>query len=288
MLPEFELYEPETLSEACELKKLPNTKIVAGGTDIYVSMHGGKLRPDALVDIKNIKELRVNERNNDGLVLGALTTHRSIEEDDFYKKNYSALFDGCSRVGSVQTRCRGTLGGNICNAVPSADSIGPLLVFGTICVIESCSGEREVPLEEFFTGPKKIVLGEDEILKELRIPAPAAKSGSCYIKYTRRKAMDLALCGYAICISADENDVITTARAALTTSAPTPVRAKNTEGYLIEKKIDDVDVSELGKISSAEAKPRTSWRSSAEFRYALIEELAGRAFNNAVRRMRGE
>ena len=288
MLPDFELFEPNTIEEACRLKKELKGKILAGGTDVLVAMHGEGSRPAALIDIKNIEELQARRETEDTLVLGSLTTHRTVEDDPFFKKNYTALFEGCSQVGSVQIRYRGTLGGNICNAVPSADSIGPLLVFGTDCVISSGGTERVVPLESFFLGPKKTIMAEDEILKELILKKPRPRTGSCYIKYTRRRAMDLALCGYSILITLDDKGIITEARVALTTSAPTPVRAKNAEAYLLGKRADELDTAEFGRISAADASPRSSWRSSAEFRLALIEELAGLAFRNALARARGE
>jgi CO/xanthine dehydrogenase FAD-binding subunit len=284
MLPDFELYEPKTIEEACRLKKELKAQILAGGTDVLVAMHGGGSRPAALIDIKNIDELHAFREDGKSLILGALTLHRTVEDEPLFKKQYTALYEGCSQVGSVQIRYRGTLGGNICNAVPSADSVGPLLVFGTNCVISSGTSERTVPLEEFFLAPKKTVLSENEILKELILPKPKPKTGSCYIKYTRRRAMDLALCGYSILISLDDNDVITEARVALTTCAPTPTRAKNTEAFLLGKTAGELDIDELGRISVSDAKPRSSWRSSAEFRLALIEELSGRAFRTALLR----
>lgn len=288
MLPDFELYEAKTIEEACRLKKELKAPILAGGTDVLVAMHGGALRPDALIDIKGIQALRGIRDIGDALVFGALTSHRAIEEDPLYKDSYTALYEGCSQVGSVQIRFRGTLGGNICNAVPSADSIGPMLVFDASCVIASETGERTVQLFELFTGPKKTVLLENEILKEIIIPKPEPRTGSCYIKYTRRRAMDLALCGYSIRITLDQQGRITKARIALTTSAPTPIRASGAEAYLLGKKADEVDLTELGKISASDAKPRSSWRSSAELRLTLIEELAGQAFIKALARAKGE
>ena len=128
MLPKFELYMPDTLEEACRLKA-EGAEVVAGGTDVFVNMHGGKDRSGKVVDIKNIPALQGHTFDEaQGLDLGALTTHREIELWDVIKKHYRAMFEGCSRVGSVQIRTRGTLGGNICNGAPSADSIGPMLV----------------------------------------------------------------------------------------------------------------------------------------------------------------
>lgn len=287
MLPDFELYEVETIEEACRLKRDKKARVLAGGTDVLVAMHGGALRPDALVDIKGIKALQGIRDTADSLVLGSLTSHHEIEEQPLFQETYTALYEGCSQVGSVQIRYRGTLGGNICNAVPSADSIGPLLVFDARCVIASDTAERTVPLSEFFTGPKRTVMQEDEILKEIVVPKPEAGSGSCYIKYTRRNAMDLALCGYSIFITIDREGRVKTARVALTTSAPTPIRASQAESYLRGRKADEVDLSELGLLSASDAKPRSSWRSSAELRLTLIEELAGRAFTKALERAKG-
>ena len=190
-------------------------------------------------------------------------------------------------MGSVQIRQRGTVGGNICNAVPSADSVAPLLLFDTDCVIASVKGERIVPLKDFFIGPKRTVLEKDEILKGFKVYKQAPGTGSRYIKYTRRKAMDLALCGVSVLVAL-EDEVITKARAALTTSAPTAIRVVAAEEYLVGKKADEVDAATFGRMSSAGASPRSSWRSSADFRQTLIQNLAEDAFQTALVRARGD
>lgn len=151
MLPKFELYMPDTMEEACRLKA-EGAEVVAGGTDVFVNMHGGKDRSGKVVDIKNIPTLQGHTFDEaQGLDLGALTTHREIELWDVIKKHYRAMFEGCSRVGSVQIRTRGTLGGNICNGAPSADSIGPMLVHDARVVAagpypDSCAAR---PLRQF-------------------------------------------------------------------------------------------------------------------------------------------
>ena len=286
MLSSYELYEPTTIAEACALKQ-QGARPVAGGTDIYVAMHGGSLRPEALVDLKGIEELRGIAKEDDHWYIGALTPHRYFEESDECWRVFTALAEGCSQIGSVQIRQRGTIGGNICNAVPSADSVGPLLVYDTDCVIASANGEREVPLAEFFTGPKQTVLKDDELLKGVKVYLPAEHSGSRYIKYTRRKAMDLALCGASVLVTFD-NDRITKARAALTTSAPTAIRAAAAEEYLLDKAAQDIDYEAFGRLCVESASPRTSWRSSAGFRQAVIAAIAADACRSAVRRAQGE
>ena len=213
MLPKFDLYMPTDLAEACRLKA-DGAKVVAGGTDVFVNMHGGKDHSAKVVDVKNIPELQGHSFDPEtGLDLGALTTHRDIELWDVIKQHYRAMFEGCSRVGSVQIRTRGTLGGNICNGAPSADSIGPMLVHDAAVVVAGPNGERTVPLKDFYLGLKKLDMQEDELLKRILIPAPKAHSGSFYIKYTRRNAMDLALLGVSAYVELD-GDVLKTVRIA--------------------------------------------------------------------------
>ena len=283
MLPKFDLYMPTDLAEACRLKA-DGAKVVAGGTDVFVNMHGGKDHSAKVVDVKNIPELQGHSFDPEtGLDLGALTTHRDIELWDVIKQHYRAMFEGCSRVGSVQIRTRGTLGGNICNGAPSADSIGPMLVHDAAVVVAGPNGERTVPLKDFYLGLKKLDMQEDELLKRILIPAPKAHSGSFYIKYTRRNAMDLALLGVSAYVELD-GDVLKTVRIALTTAAPTPIRAERTEALLNGQTITEELLAAAGKTVMEESHPRSSWRSSAEFRLTLLEELTIQALQQAIAR----
>ena len=281
MLPKFDLYMPTDLAEACRLKA-EGAKVVAGGTDVFVNMHGGKDRPECVVDVKNIPELQGHFFDpENGLDLGALTTHRDIELWDVIKKHYRAMFEGCSRVGSVQIRTRGTLGGNICNGAPSADSIGPMLVHDAAVIVAGTDGERTIPLKDFYLGLKKLDMKEDELLKRIHIPMPKEHSGSFYIKYTRRNAMDLALLGVSAYVELD-GDVLKTVRIALTTAAPTPIRAEKTEALLTGKIVSEELLKSAGKAVLEESHPRSSWRSSAEFRLTLLEELTVQALREAI------
>lgn len=283
MLPKFDLYLPTTLQEACRLKG-EGARAVAGGTDVFVNMHGGKDRSDRVVDLKRIPALQGHTFSPEtGLDLGALTTHREIELWDVVRRYYPALFEGCSQVGSVQIRTRGTLGGNICNGAPSADSIGPLLVHDAWVVVTGCGGERTVPLCRFYKGLKELDLGPGELLKRILLPMPPAHAGSHYIKYTRRNAMDLALLGVSAYVEL-AGDVLKTVRVALTTAAPTPIRARATEALLTGKPCSPALLAEAGRAVLAESHPRSSWRSSAEFRLALLEELTVQALETAVAR----
>jgi len=287
MLPAFELLTPATVAEACKMKLETKGKFLAGGTDIFVGMHGGKERYETLIDLKGVEELKGFE-TKDGLSFGALTAHRTLEQNSLVKERYTALYEGCSQVGSSQIRIRGTVGGNICNAAPSADSIGPLLVFDATCVIAGANGRRELPLSEFFTGPKKTVLGEGELLERILVPNPVNGSGSAYTKYTRRRAMDLALLGVSCYAKLDAKGKIEVARIALTTAAPTPIRATNAEQFLAGKALDGAVLKEVSELVAKQAQPRSSWRSSAEFRIELVKELTVRTLSLAEKRAKGE
>ncbi|MBI9102724.1 MAG: FAD binding domain-containing protein [Spirochaetales bacterium] len=199
---------------------------------------------------------------------------------------YPVLEKGVKTIGSLQVRNRGTIGGNICTAAPSADGIGPLLVLNTICEVSGITGSRQVPLENFFTGPKQTVLEDDEILTSILIPPVPYKYGGAYFKYGRRNAMEIALLGISVyLVVAEDNKTCTDIRIALTTSAPTPIRVGKTENFLKGKDLTNYDnLSEAGKVVLTEAKPRSSWRSSAEFRYELLEKLVPRTIKTAFSR----
>ena len=282
MLPAFELFIPLTIAEACKIKLETGGTFLAGGTDILAAMHSGKEQYGTLIDLKNIEELKHFE-TGDGLLFGSLTPHRIFEQSSLVKNRYTALYEGCSQVGSSQIRIRGTVGGNICNAVPSADSIGPLLVFDAECIIAGTEGERKLPLSAFFQGVKKTALLEGELLKSISVPEPDKDSGSAYIKYTRRNAMDLALFGVSCYIVLDGNKV-KKVRIALTTASPTPMRATDAEDYLTENMFGGAEIKKAAELAASQAKPRSSWRSSAEFRKALARELTERTITLAVKR----
>lgn len=290
MLPQFELIVPETLEEALEvLYRLgPQARILAGGTDVLVQMRGGQSRPRYLVDIKKLDQLRgIQLAPEQGLMIGALTTHRELELSPLIRDKFAVLHDGVSRVGSVQIRNRATIGGNICNALPSADSAAPLVALGARVRLRSLKGEREVALEEFFLGPRQTVLTPGEMLTHIMVPGADGAGAGAYIKFTRRKAMDLALLGVAFYLET-EADVITCRRAriALATAAPTPIRIKEAEAVLVGQALTDSRIlQEAGEVASRMARPRSSWRSSENYRRHLIKVLVPRAARLALARI---
>ena len=293
MLKPFEYLSPDRISDAAGLllELGGRCKAMAGGTDVLVAMHAGKLEPEFVLDLKNIAELQFEPFVDEGgLTLSALSTHDEIERLPIVRQRYSALADAVSKVGSVQTRTRGTIGGNICNAAPSGDTLGPLLAYGAVLNLYGPEGERKVALEDFYSGAKKTTLKPGELLVSIFLPATDWSAGhggfcSAYTKFSRRKAMDLALLGVTVCLALSEDGVVVEARIALTTAAPVHMRAKAAEEYLTGKKPEREALLAAGKLASQEARPRSSFRAQAGYRHALIEELVPRTAIKALKRI---
>lgn len=290
MLPEFELIVPKTLEEALEVlsEKGESCQIAAGGTDVYVDMHAKFESAPYVLDIKRIPGLDgVSYVEGEGVTMGTLVTHHFLDRSPFLRSLYPALCEGASQVGSVQIRHRGTIGGNICNAVPSGDTLGPLLALDAEVILASSSGERRLPIEDFILGPKVCDIAPDELLCKIFIPDPGKKR-SRYIKFTRRGAMDLALLGATASLGINAEGVAQDVRIALTTCAKTPMRAREAEAVLEGKILNDDSIVEAGLAASAEAHPRTSWRCTEEYRREVLKEIVPQAIIAAAVRAREE
>jgi CO/xanthine dehydrogenase FAD-binding subunit len=265
------------------LEKGPSCRILAGGTDLFVKMHGSFEGPAYVLDIKGLDGLKAfNETPDGGFVIGALTKHFTISRSAILVKRYAALAEAAESVGSPQIRHRGTIGGNICNAAPSGDTPGPLVALNAVCVVFGPAGERRVPIEAFFTGPGRTVLGPGEILKEITLPPPYGGMGSGYVKFSRRKAMDLALLGASAAIGFGPDGRFAHVHISLTTAGPTVLRAKETEAWLAGRPPGDDVIAEAGRIASKEAKPRGSWRSSEEYRRDILRTIVPQAIRKAI------
>ncbi|HOJ43963.1 MAG TPA: xanthine dehydrogenase family protein subunit M [Syntrophorhabdaceae bacterium] len=309
----FEYYKPNSIEEAIKIMEgLENAKFIAGGTDVMVQLRQKKISPQHLISLRNIPELRRID-TTDGLKIGSLITHSEIDKNEYIKRYYSALTDATSRLGSKQIRNVATIGGNICNAAPSADTACPLLIFDAKAVIIGKKGEREVDLNEFFLGPGKTILEKDEILKEFSMPKFNEYTGSAYIKHTRREAMDLPILGVATRLTLSLNkdsqircrDLLCTidsisnilnrlkdeglkceeARIAMGVVAPRPMRAKKAEEAITGKIISPELFEEIGEIAANEAQPRDSIRGEAWYRKEMIRVLVKRAFMKSIDRI---
>ncbi|MBW2078190.1 MAG: xanthine dehydrogenase family protein subunit M [Deltaproteobacteria bacterium] len=284
---DYDYMKPASMKEVFTLLKEygPKATLIAGGTDVMVNIRNRELSPEVLISLRGLHELRYI-RKNDGYHIGALTTHRMLEQSDMVKGELSALHDAASQLGSVQVRNVATVGGNICNAAPSADTAGPLLALDATVVLEGPDGRRSVPIADFFTGPSKTVRKGDEVLVEFHIPEAPGRFGSAYWKHARRRAMDLPLLGLAVGLALSESREIFDARIGLTVAAPVPMRAHKAEEFLKGKPLEAEVLEEAGEIASSEASPRDSLRSKAWYRREMIAVFVPRMVRLAAERIR--
>jgi CO/xanthine dehydrogenase FAD-binding subunit len=287
LLPRFEYVVPENLSEAMAfLGKYPqDCLIMAGGTDVLVDMKDKKFSPRFVMDIKELIDLKGMRETKEGLELGALTTLYEIETGLAVINKWPALAEAAGMVGSYQVRTRGTLGGNICNASPSADTAIPLIAFQALANIAGPKGLRTMPLECFFKGPGENALDTDELLISVSVPSPSRKSGCVYLKHSPRKAMDIAIVGVAAYVHLDDKGICEAARICLGAVAPIPLRTRNAEEILVGQKLDEKLIALAASVASQEAKPISDVRSSADYRKAILPVMVWRAIHDAVKRI---
>jgi len=286
---DYDYRKPESLEEVFSLLKEYGAKatLIAGGTDALVKIKNTGKAPEVLISLRGLEDLRYIRKNN-GYCIGALATHRMLEQSEIVRMELTALHEGASRIGSVQVRNVATVGGNICNAAPSADTAGPLLVLDATVVLEGPDGRRTVPIAEFFKGTYKTARREDEVLVEFQIPAEVGHFGSAYWKHSRRKAMNLPILGIAVALGLSDDDTISHARIALTVAAPMPVRAYKAEEFLKGKPLIDDMLAEAGRIASSTdcCTLRDSLRCEAWYRKEIVEVYVARMARLAAERIK--
>ena len=282
----FEFYQPSTLQEASRLVKDhgPGGRFLAGGTDLVIAMKEKGLLPKYIVDLKRVPGLSGIRENSDGAVtLGALTTMYEIETSALIKKRYPFLAQSAAEVGSIQIRNRATIGGNMANATPSADTAPALIALNATAKIASAGNERTIDLEAFFKGPGQSVMNADEILTEITIPKSAANLVGEYIKFSPREMMDLAYVGIAVAYNLGASDKkCSNVRIVLGAVAPTPIRAKRAEAALEGQVLSEALADKAGQLAAEEAKPISDVRSSADYRRAMVGAMTKRALLNAA------
>lgn len=309
----YEYYKPASIEEALALMdgSQGSGVYVAGGTDVMVLIRQKKLAPGCLVSLRGIDALDYLDTRS-GLKIGSAVTHNAIAKNEFIERHYSALTDATCKVGSPQIRNVATMGGNICNGAPSADTACPLLVFDAGVAIVGKNGEREVPIDAFLQGPNKVALEKGEIVKGFHMPAFGEGTGSAYIKHTRRQAMDLPILGIAARVTIkvggselgckdafctidsishilrrleDEQIICEDARIAMGVVAPRPIRAKKAEEALKGRPISEALFEEVAEIAASESTPRDSIRGEAWYRREMVKVLVKRAILKAVDRV---
>jgi CO/xanthine dehydrogenase FAD-binding subunit len=274
----FEYLKPTSIGDALSLLSQhgEKAKVIAGGTDLMIQWKKKLVSLDYLISLRNVAELSFIDTSA-GLRIGSATTHRKLEISSEIQKEFPILHDAVSQLGSVQVRNSATIGGNLCNAAPSADTAPPMLVLEAEVKIASSDGSRSVPIEAFFKGPGRTVLQPNELVTEFVVAEPTRNAGMAYSKHTRRAAMDLPILGVAMLLSfEDDSRICSKARIGLGVAAPTPMRAKKAEAFLEGKIIDEATLAQAGDIASEEASPRTTIRGSEWYRREVIGVLVKR------------
>lgn len=288
----FEYRAPETIDEAVSLLKEAggSARPLAGGTDLVVQMKERATRfpyPGTIISLDRVSELRgVDFSDADGLRIGAGATMADVATHPAVRERYTALAEGAGLVGSLQTMNMATIGGNVCNAAPSADTVPPLLVYEAEAVIVGPDGRRTLPLAEFFRGPGETALAPDELLAELRLPLPPSGTSAVYRRNTPRKQMDIAVVGVAVALTLS-GEAIERARVALGAVAPTPLRAISAEAALQGETANEETFAKAAEAAVQDSSPITDIRASAEYRRRLVKVMTARLLAEAANRAKG-
>ena len=281
----FEYKAPATLKDALELmdRHQGGLSVLAGGTDLIVRMKNGQSHPLVVMDVKKIPELnRLEWEEGEGIHIGAAVPLSKLAVFPTLVEKFGIFSQACAMIGSVQIRNRATMGGNVCNAAPSADTPPPLLCLGAKAVVANPRNTRTIPLEEFFSGPGETALRPDELLVEIVIPTPPLPSSGCYLRHTPRAEMDIAVVGVgAFLVSSRPGDSVQEARIALGAVAPTPVRAPQAEAVLKGKHPTKALIEEAAGKAVEAIKPISDLRGSVDYRTHLAKVLTRRALTRA-------
>ncbi len=273
------------------LVKDPEAVVISGGSDVLIKIREGKLAGCSLVSIHGIKELEGIGMEEDGtIVIGPATTFSHIANNDMIQKHIPMLGDAVDMAGGPQLRNIGTIGGNVCNGVTSADSASSLCCLDAVLVLKGPDSVREVPISQWYTGPGRTVRNHDEVLTAIRIKKENYQGyGGQYIKYGKRNAMEIATLGCAVSVKLTEDKKhIQDLRLAYGVAAPTPIRCHTIEEAVKGMETGEALAQAVGKGALEEVNPRSSWRASREFRLQLVEELGMRAVKQAVINAGGE
>lgn len=287
----IEYAAPTTIDDAVAILARHGSaaRVLSGGTDIIVQAREGRRQIDVLVDAKTIPEANEIRFEADGsLHLGAAVPCALIYEDAEIARRYPALIDSAALIGGIQIQSRASLGGNLCNSSPAADSIPTLIALGAVCQIAGPGGRREAPVEQFCTGPGRNVLQDGEMLVSLRFPAPATNGGAAFQRFIPRNEMDIAVvnCAAAVVLS-DDGRSFRSARIAVGAVAPTPLLVAGAGQALAGQPVSAESIERAADLVAAAARPITDMRGSIAQRRHLAKVLATRVLNTAVERARG-
>ena len=279
---------PTNLKAALEILQNngETTKILAGGTDILTKLRIRREQPDLLLDSKEIPELNELSYNPDsGLTVGGAVPFYKLYAHADVIKYYQSIVDSTKIIGGIPIQGRATLGGNLCNAAPSADAIPTLIVLGATATIHSLNDSREVPISEFCTGPGSTILNTNEIVVSINIPSPKQNSGAHYMRFIPRNEMDIAVVGVGTSVElSDDGSKFKDAQVSLASVAPTPLHVTSITDYLSGKEINDENIEKAGELAKDATNPISDMRGTAEYRQHLCTVLTKRSLKQSIER----
>ena len=279
---------PTNLKAALEILQNngETTKILAGGTDILTKLRIRREQPDLLLDSKEIPELNELSYNPDsGLTVGGAVPFYKLYAHADVIKYYQSIVDSTKIIGGIPIQGRATLGGNLCNAAPSADAIPTLIVLGATASIHSLNDSREVPISEFSTGPGSTILNTNEIVVSINIPSPKQNSGAHYMRFIPRNEMDIAVVGVGTSVElSDDGSKFKDAQVSLASVAPTPLHVTSITDYLSGKEVNDENIEKAGGLAKDATKPISDMRGTAEYRQHLCTVLTKRSLKQSIER----
>jgi len=285
-LPKFEYTSPQSVQEALDLvndKKHDGVRLYAGGTDVLPKLKKRLIDvPRMLIDLKRISELDyVKYDLEKGLRIGALATLRCISTSPIVRERFEILSQAADSIAARQIQNRGTLVGNICSGVPSADSAPALLCLDAKIICMSTKGERSIPIREFFVGPHRTIIRNEEIVKEIQIPEMPPGSRGVYIKLSTRKRMDLAIVGVAVVLVSD-NRICKEIKIGLGAVAPTAIRAERSEARLLGQELSGSIIEQVAQRAAEESSPIDDHRATAWYRRCMVRVLVKRAVHQII------
>ena len=278
---------PRSVAEAVRLMAADSgARVLAGGTDLLVQFRAGVRQPSAFVDVKRIPELMSITIDGQGLRLGAAVPAALVFENAELRRRWPGLAESVALIGSTQIQGRGSVGGNLCNASPAADTTCALIANRAECVIAGPNGERIVPVDAFCLGPGRTVLQPGELLVAVHVPCPASRTADAYLRLIPRTEMDIAVAGAGVSVTLDAAGACTAARVAVGAVAPTALRVPEAEQALVGSSLDETALRRAGDAAAAAARPIDDKRGTAAYRRTVVGVLTRRAAAVAAQRAR--
>jgi len=263
-----------------------DARVLAGGTDLLVQMHAGVRRPARIVDIKYLKETRGVAEQDGAFHIGAAEASANLERNATLKAAWPGVVEAMALVGSTQIQERASLGGNLCNASPAADSVPAMIAAGAVCTVVGPDGMREVAVEDIATGPGTTSLGAGEFVAAISLAKRPPRSGDAYLRFIPRTEMDIAVVGAGVNLTLDAGGTCTAARVALGAVAPTALLVADAGAALVGTKVDDPALDAMAAAARAACRPIDDKRGTVEYRIEVAGVLARRAAAIALQRAR--